>query len=131
MQSRIGAGRQGAFRGSEPIRPMGAAGRDPLRLWPAIFDGTTRDTTLAARFQPERHVAALFGPPSEKRFWLRSSGMLEKFGRQVFSSLAGGVFLFEASKLAQTHGGSPVKDIVRDPLRVLDAVNAPSGPKPA
>jgi SAM-dependent methyltransferase len=82
-------------------------------------------------FQPERHVAALFGPPSSKRFWLRSSGMLERFGRQVFTSLAGGVFLAEASKLSQTTGGTALKDVVRDPLRVLDAVNAPSGPKPA
>ncbi|NDR57209.1 methyltransferase domain-containing protein [Aliiruegeria sabulilitoris] len=93
--------------------------------------GQLETQLLRHGFQPERHVTALFGPPSEKRFWLRSSGMLEKFGRQVFSSLAGGVFLTEASKLVQTPGGSPVKDIVRDPLRVLDAVNAPSGPKPA
>lgn len=93
--------------------------------------GQLESQLLRHGFQPERHVAALFGPPSEKRFWLRSSGMWEKFGKSVFTSLAGGVFLFEATKMKQMPGGSAVKDVVRDPLRVLDAVNAPSGPKPA
>lgn len=82
-------------------------------------------------FQKESHAAALFGPPSEKRFWLRSSGMWERAGRHVLTSLAGGVFLVEASKLTQSPGGAAAWDVVRDPLRVLDAVNAPSGPKPA
>ncbi|RYH09292.1 class I SAM-dependent methyltransferase [Tropicimonas sp. IMCC6043] len=93
--------------------------------------GQLESQLLMHGFQPERHTAALFGPPSEKRFWLRSSGVWERFGRQAFTSLAGGVFLAEATKLAQTPGGSAVKDMVRDPLRVLDAVNAPSGPEPA
>ncbi|WP_068115599.1 class I SAM-dependent methyltransferase [Tropicimonas marinistellae] len=82
-------------------------------------------------FKPERHAAALYGPPSERRFWLKSSGLLERYGRALSSSLAGGVFIAEASKQLQTPGGAPVKDMVRDPLRVLDAVNAPTGPKPA
>lgn len=82
-------------------------------------------------FQPERHVAALFGPPSERRFWLRSAGLFERYGKKISSSVAGGVFLVEASKTLNAPGGSAVKDMVRDPLRVLDAVNAPSGPKPA
>jgi SAM-dependent methyltransferase len=82
-------------------------------------------------FRPERHAAALYGPPSEKRFWLRSAGLLERYGRRISRSVAGGVFLVEVSKVLPTPGGTPVKDAVRDPLRVLDAVNAPSGPKPA
>ena len=78
-----------------------------------------------------RHAAALFGPPSERRFWLKSSGLLERYGRRLSSSLAGGVFLAEASKQLQTPGGTPVKTLVRDPCGVLDAVNAPTGPEPA
>ncbi|SNS18745.1 class I SAM-dependent methyltransferase [Tropicimonas sediminicola] len=93
--------------------------------------GQLETQLLRHAFRTERHAAALYGPPSERRFWLRSSGLLEQYGRRLSSSLAGGVFLFEASKQMQTPGGAAVKDMVRDPLRVLDAVNAPSGPKPA
>ncbi len=82
-------------------------------------------------FQKERHAAALFGPPSERRFWLRSAGMWERAGRYGITSLAGGVFLVEATKLAQMPGGAAVWDVVRRPLKVLDAAAAPSGPKPA
>jgi len=81
-------------------------------------------------FVPERHMAALFSPPSESRFWLRSAGWVEKAGRRVSNSLAGGVFLLEVSKEGQTPGGASVKDEVRSPLRILDGVTAPA-PKPA
>ncbi len=81
-------------------------------------------------FVPETHRAALFSPPSESRFWLRSAGWVEKAGRRVSNSLAGGVFLLEASKEGQTPGGASVKDEVRSPLRILDGVTAPA-PKPA
>ncbi len=81
-------------------------------------------------FVPERHMAALFSPPSESRFWLKSAGWVEKAGRRVSNSLAGGVFLVEASKEGRRPGGASVKDEVRSPLRILDGVAAPA-PKPA
>lgn len=73
----------------------------------------------------ERRVAALYAPPSERRFWLRSSGLWERVGRQVSSTLAGGVFLIEASKVMQTPRGTPVRETVRHPLRILEGI--PSG----
>ncbi len=79
---------------------------------------------------PERHMAALFSPPSDKRFWLKSADWVERTGRRMSNSLAGGVFLLEASKEGQTPGGASVKDEVRSPLRILDGVTAPA-PKPA
>jgi SAM-dependent methyltransferase len=81
-------------------------------------------------FAPERHLAALFSPPSESRFWLKSAGTVERIGRRVSNSLAGGVFLLEACKEAQTPGGASVKEGVPDPLRILDGVVNPV-PKPA
>lgn len=81
-------------------------------------------------FTPERHLAALFSPPSKSRFWLKSASWIERAGRRVSNSLAGGVFMVEASKEPRTPGGAAVKDRVPSPLRILDGVAAPV-PKPA
>ena len=75
-------------------------------------------------FTPERSQAALFAPPSQGRFWLRSSAVWERFGRRV-PWLAGGVWMVEASKqvYAPTKGG--LRDMVRRPLKVLEGLPAP------
>jgi hypothetical protein len=39
-------------------------------------------------FVPERHSAALFAPPSEKRFWLKSADMLERSAAACRASAA-------------------------------------------
>ncbi|MFT5006190.1 MAG: SAM-dependent methyltransferase [Paracoccaceae bacterium] len=82
------------------------------------------------RFLPESHVAALFSPPSQKRFWLKMSPMLERVGQAVSSHLAGGVLLVEASKqiYAPTPKGLP--EAVKRPLGVLKGVGRPK-PEPA
>jgi SAM-dependent methyltransferase len=81
------------------------------------------------RFEPERHVAALFSPPSQKRFWLKMAPMWERAGQAISAQLAGGVLLVEASKqiYAPTHRGSPVA--VRRPLKVLEGIGRPA-PEP-
>ena len=81
-------------------------------------------------FTPERHMAALFSPPSDSRFWLKSANWVERAGRRVSNSLAGGVFMVEVSKEGHRPGGAAVKDRVPSPLRILDGVGAPA-PKPA
>jgi len=82
------------------------------------------------RFLPERHLAALFSPPSQKRFWLKTAPIWERVGQAVSSQLAGGVLLVEASKqvYAPTHRGLP--EAVRRPLEVLEGIGRPV-PKPA
>lgn len=92
--------------------------------------GQLESQLMRHAFRPERHAAALFVPPSERRFWLRSAGLLERYGRRISSSVAGGVFIVEAAKLLQTPGGTAIKDEVRSPLRVLEGVPSP-GAKPA
>lgn len=59
-------------------------------------------------FVPERSLAALYQPPSHKRFWLRSGGAWETLGKKV-PLLAGGVLIVEVSKqvYAQTGTGAP------------------------
>lgn len=81
-------------------------------------------------FQPERHRAALYAPPSTKRFWLRTSPVVEKFGRQMSSYYAGGVIMVEASKRVYRPEGPGLPEAVRRPLRVLEGVATP-GAKPA
>ncbi len=80
-------------------------------------------------FQPEAHRAALFAPPSDKRFWLRTSSMWEKLGLKASAYRAGGVLMVEATKQVYRPAGSAVSDVVKDPLRILDGLPVP-GPKP-
>jgi len=41
-------------------------------------------------FLPERHLAALYQPPSDQRFWLKTGGFWERAGRHVPFGFAGG-----------------------------------------
>ena len=58
------------------------------------IEGQLRDHGLI----PERHVAALFQPPSHRKFWLRAGPLLERAGRRITSWFAGGVLIVEVSK---------------------------------
>ena len=49
-------------------------------------------------FTPERSQSALFAPPSNTRFWLRTADFWEGDGAAVVPWLAGGVLMVEASK---------------------------------
>ena len=80
-------------------------------------------------FVPERHLAALYAPPAQRGFWLRSSEIWERFGRKVSSHLAGGVLMVEASKLLNP-ARPGLKVAERRPLRVLEGLPLPAGAKP-
>ncbi|MFQ5623460.1 MAG: methyltransferase domain-containing protein [Paracoccaceae bacterium] len=82
------------------------------------------------RFLPERHAAALYAPPSRRRFWLRSAAIWERIGRRLDLQLMAGALLVEASKQVYVppQHGSPER--VRRPLRVLEGLTRPV-PKPA
>ncbi len=76
-------------------------------------------------FMPERHSAALHLMPSERRFWLKSSRLIEKMGAISPTSRAGGVLIIEASKRVQPPRGTPIKDAERSPLRALEGIADP------
>ncbi|MGB8623037.1 MAG: methyltransferase domain-containing protein [Paracoccaceae bacterium] len=80
----------------------------------------------AQGFQPETHRAALYAPPSNQRFWLKTSAMLEKAGRRVSAYYAGGALMVEASKRVYRPAGPGVGEAVRRPLKVLDGLPKPS-----
>lgn len=75
-------------------------------------------------FVPQGHAAALFQPASEKAFWLRSGGLLERTGSSITGRFAGGVLLVEAVKqIPARSGGLGVRE--RRPLRVLGGASSP------
>lgn len=92
--------------------------------------GQVESQLRRAGFTPERHVAALYAPPSIKRFWLRTANFWERTGRRFAPWIAGGVLMVEASKqiYAPTRGG--LGAVVKKPLRVWEGAGA-AAPEPA
>jgi SAM-dependent methyltransferase len=78
-------------------------------------------------FMPERHAAALFAPPSQHRFWLRSADLVERLGATMSSYYAGGVILLEVSKRVYAPTRPGLAERVRQPLKVLEGAPAPAG----
>jgi SAM-dependent methyltransferase len=79
---------------------------------------------------PSRHVAALFQPPSEKPFWLKTGQMWDRLGRKVSNRFAGGVLMVEVTKQVPAPPRPGLSQAVRRPLRVLDGLTNPDR-KPA
>ena len=75
-------------------------------------------------FVPERHAAALFQPPSDRRFWLKTGPFWERTGRKLSTAWAGGVPLVEVREevYAKPRG---LPEAVRRPLRVLEGIGQP------
>lgn len=80
----------------------------------------------AAGFVPERHAAALYIPPSHRRFWLRSAPMWERMGQRVSGLLAAGVIMLEVSKQVHAPRRGGLGEAVRRPLRVLEGQPRPT-----
>jgi SAM-dependent methyltransferase len=76
-------------------------------------------------FVPERHVAALFQPPSHSNFWLRTGSFWEGLGSKLSRRFAGGVLIVEATKQVQAPTRPGLPEAVRRPLRVLDGIAQP------
>lgn len=81
-------------------------------------------------FTPERTMAALFVPPSDHRFWLRTAEFWEGAGRRFAPWLAGGVLMVEASKQVYAPTRGRLAASVRRPLKVLEGLGKPD-PEPA
>ncbi|MEM9049056.1 MAG: methyltransferase domain-containing protein [Pseudomonadota bacterium] len=81
------------------------------------------------RFTPERHGAALYGPPSRRQFWLRTAGLWEGLGRRLAVTGPAGSILVEASKQVYLTPRDGVRETARSPLQILQGLGP--GPKPA
>ncbi|MFP7672092.1 methyltransferase domain-containing protein [Marivita sp. S0852] len=82
----------------------------------------------AHHFEPLRHAAVLYQPPSTRRFWMKTGPMWEKIGRSVSALVAGGIFMVEVSKISPKPSGTRATSRVLNPLGHL--VPAPNA-KPA
>lgn len=85
------------------------------------------DQQLAERgFAIARHEAALYFPPSERRFWLRAGMLAERVGQRLDVQRLAGVLLVEAVKrVAAPKPG--LKERAMDPLDALGAIIRPAG----
>ncbi|WP_413720546.1 methyltransferase domain-containing protein [Silicimonas sp. MF1-12-2] len=79
----------------------------------------------AMGLKPTRHVGALFHPPKDTPFWLKSSAVLEQIGRRVSNRFAGGVLIVEVTKQVPAPPRRGLPEALRRPLRALDGIGAP------
>lgn len=80
-----------------------------------------------AGFSVLRHSAALYGPPSEQRFWMKTAPLIEGLGRRVSTRLAGGVLIVEATKHVPAPRRPGLAEAVRRPLQALEGIARPEG----
>ncbi len=101
----------------------------PFGTGRSYTSGQLEGRARAAGFMVERQGAALYIPPSDRRFWLRSARMWERAGGRISSVLVAGVVLAEFSKQV----GAPIPPGLRvhvpSPLEVLEGIARPA-PKP-
>ncbi|MDO5613573.1 MAG: methyltransferase domain-containing protein [Paracoccus sp. (in: a-proteobacteria)] len=79
----------------------------------------------AAGLMTEWQGAALYIPPSDRRFWLRSAGVWERTGRRIGRLLIAGVLMAEVSKQVHASAGPGVRVHVPSPLEVLGGIARP------
>lgn len=85
------------------------------------LDGLMR----AHRFEPERHGAALYAPPTHRRFWLQTAHFLERLGRRFEPRMMAGALIAEATKQVYARPPGTGKVAVPGPLDVLEGLTRP------
>lgn len=79
----------------------------------------------AHRFEPERHGAALYAPPTHRRFWIQTSYFLERIGRRFEPRVIAGALIAEATKQVYARPPSTGKVAVPGPFEVLEGLALP------
>ncbi|MEM7523703.1 MAG: methyltransferase domain-containing protein [Pseudomonadota bacterium] len=80
--------------------------------------------------EPLRHSAALYAPPTQRRFWLKLARAAEATGRKLDAQWLAGVIIVEAAKTAYAAPRSGAAVSAKTPLEVLGGLGRPA-PKPA
>ncbi len=93
--------------------------------------GQLESLLIESRFTPERHSAALYAPPSHRRFWLQTAQFWERIGRRLNPQFMAGALLVEAKKQVYARPPSDgVRVVVPGPFEVLGGLGRPA-PEPA
>ncbi len=82
-------------------------------------------------FAPERTAAALYGPPSHRRYWLRTHRLWEAIGTRIDARRLAGAVLVEATRRVYAFPRSGLKERSLSPREVLEGLTQPGRPKPA
>ena len=99
--------------------------RTPFGLGRSYSRGQLDAQARAAGFVTERTGAAIYIPPSDRRFWLKSAQMWERTGTRIASMLVAGVVLAELAKQVQAPVGPGSRVSVPSPLKVLEGIARP------
>ncbi|MFN3525346.1 MAG: class I SAM-dependent methyltransferase [Paracoccus sp. (in: a-proteobacteria)] len=102
-----------------------ASDRTPFGFGRAYTTGQIEAQMRRAGFLPEWHGSAVYIPPSDRRFWLRSAQFWERTGMRISRVLIAGVLLVELAKQTRAPVGPGVKIRVPSPLEIFDGVARP------
>jgi SAM-dependent methyltransferase len=97
--------------------------RTPFGFGKPYSAGQLETLLRTHQFLPERQYGALYGIPSGKRFWLKSTSFMERMGRSMSGVVAGGVVMLEASKRVYPPKGKVKR--ARSPVSILDGLPRP------
>lgn len=102
-----------------------ATDRTPFGFGRSYTTGQLNSQMRAAGLMPEWSGSAIYIPPSDRRFWLRSAQFWERTGARISRVLVAGVILVELTKQTRAPIGPGVKIHVPSPLEILDGVARP------
>jgi SAM-dependent methyltransferase len=81
------------------------------------------------RFAPTRHAAALYAPPSHRKFWLQTAHLWERLGRKFEPHLLAGALIVEVTTQIYARPSKGSKVAVPGPFDVIEGLTRPS-PEP-
>lgn len=87
--------------------------------------GQLEAQTREAGFLTDWNGAAVYIPPSDRRFWLRSAEFWERTGTRISRVLIAGVMLAELTKQVQAPVGPGLRVHVPSPIDVLGGIARP------
>ncbi len=93
--------------------------------------GQLEKALVAHDFAVEEEAAALYMPPSHRRFWLRLGPMMERVGQRLDWQALAGVTIVEVTKLVYITPQAGLREAAAAPLRVLEGLRPAPAPKPA
>lgn len=104
----------------------------PFGIGRSYTRGQLESQARGAGFVTEATGAALYIPPSDRRFWLKSAQMWERTGARIASVLIAGVVMAEFAKQVPATIGPAQRMLVPGPLDLLDGIRRPRpSPRPA
>ncbi|MFD1882656.1 class I SAM-dependent methyltransferase [Paracoccus pacificus] len=99
----------------------------PFGFGRSYTTGQLESQARAAGFQVERSAVALYTPPSDRRFWLRTADWWERNGQRISRFLVAGVVMIELSRQMQLPVRPGLRVAVPSPLDLLDGIARPAG----